>query len=551
MNDIKIAIIDLLNRHGAKSFTHVVKTDPVIMAELSPLLDLSKTLSQVCYDYVNEPDTLCGNGNQLKFKSYVEGYKFCGRAGVCKCAKDAVSKSVSSTKALATKAEKKVTNALRSTTNLTKYGVANIGTTQQAKDARALTASDPIKMVLARDRYKDTMLGKHGVDNGFKLNKVNLVRESGEFAQTDTAKQTRTKTRKERKIADPLYFLGTNFKNLKEKLLTNDLALLLPIEKYTGVNDKHAWPFECNTCGYTWDQRYWNISKTKCAVCNPTQLTYKSKPELEIFEYIKSIYSGMVISGDRRIINPFEVDILLPDLKIGIEHNGLYFHSENSNGRGYSYHKNKMDLLKKKNYRLISIFGDEWQFNEDLVKSKLKNILGLDENSVYARKTTVVQIPRDIAIPFINEHHIQGAPRNLPINYGLMLDDELIAIMSFSGDATEYNLTRFCSSVRIVGGASKLLSAFIEDYDPSSIISYADLRWSQGDLYPQLGFTVDTVIQPTPDYVEKYTHRIHSETVHNRIGVCAGVTKWQAAQEIGYDRIWNCGKIRYIWKSQR
>lgn len=52
-------------------------------------------------------------------------------------------------------------------------------------------------------------------------------------------------------------------------------------------------------------------------------------------------------------------------------------------------------------------------------------------------------------------------------------------------------LLRFCNKLNtsVVGGASKLLAAFDKDHTAPSLISYADLRWSVGNLYKQLGFT--------------------------------------------------------------
>lgn len=54
----------------------------------------------------------------------------------------------------------------------------------------------------------------------------------------------------------------------------------------------------------------------------------------------------------------------------------------------------------------------------------------------------------------------------------------------------DWELLRYCtlSNFNIIGGASKLLSYFKKNYG-GSIITYADKRWSAGNLYKQLGFT--------------------------------------------------------------
>ena len=62
-----------------------------------------------------------------------------------------------------------------------------------------------------------------------------------------------------------------------------------------------------------------------------------SKLEKEIFDFIENIYNGKIIENYRfeKNLSPAksrEIDIFLPDIKIGIEIDGLYFHSE-KNGK--------------------------------------------------------------------------------------------------------------------------------------------------------------------------------------------------------------------------
>lgn len=49
----------------------------------------------------------------------------------------------------------------------------------------------------------------------------------------------------------------------------------------------------------------------------------------------------------------------------------------------------------------------------------------------------------------------------------------------------EYELIRFCNIlyINVIGAAGKLLKFFERSYTPKSIISYADRRYSTGNLY--------------------------------------------------------------------
>ena len=62
-----------------------------------------------------------------------------------------------------------------------------------------------------------------------------------------------------------------------------------------------------------------------CYLCNPFGY-HISGQQKNIVDYIKSIYSGDIIENDKSILDGLEIDIYLPELKIGFEFNGDYWH---------------------------------------------------------------------------------------------------------------------------------------------------------------------------------------------------------------------------------
>jgi len=46
-------------------------------------------------------------------------------------------------------------------------------------------------------------------------------------------------------------------------------------------------------------------------------------------------------------------------------------------------------MCKKQGIRLVHIFEDEWLYKQDIVKSRMKNILNITTNKIYARKCVV------------------------------------------------------------------------------------------------------------------------------------------------------------------
>ena len=75
-----------------------------------------------------------------------------------------------------------------------------------------------------------------------------------------------------------------------------------------------------------------------CVIKNPINYSV-SNEEVEFKKFIESIYDGEIIFNDRNALNGKEMDVYIPDLKIGFEFNGLYFHSEYFKEK--NYHKNK------------------------------------------------------------------------------------------------------------------------------------------------------------------------------------------------------------------
>jgi len=207
------------------------------------------------------------------------------------------------------------------------------------------------------------------------------------------------------------------------------------------------------------------------------------------------------IINDRSILHPYEIDILVPEKNIGIEYNGVVWHSDNLNGKNKNYHLNKTKHCEHNGIRLIQILSPEWLYKKDIVKSRLSHILGRSEK-IYGRKCEIKKLEYKIVSKFLEETHIQGSIKS-SINYGLFYNNNLVSVMTFSKSRFtkhEYELLRFSNKLNtyVVGGASRLFKQFIKDFNPKSIVSYSDRRWNTGNLYKMLGFTFSH--NATPNY---------------------------------------------------
>lgn len=289
----------------------------------------------------------------------------------------------------------------------------------------------------------------------------------------------------------------------------------------------------------------------------------KSNVEREILEFIKSIVSCDVVENDRTVLGGKEIDIYIPDLLIGIEVNGLIWHSEKFDDNK-KYHLDKTEMCLENGIRLIHIFEDEWYDKKDIVKSRLKSLLQILPQNIYARKCVIKEVTYSVANSFLEKNHIQGKSIS-KYRLGLYYNDELVALMTFGsmrkalGAKNQdncYELLRFCSKIdtNVVGGASKLFSYFIQKYNPREIISYADRRWSNGNLYHILGFELSHISPPNYFYVvnKKRLHRfsLRKNVLVEKYGCPRDVTEHDFCLSKGWYRIYDCGCLCFKWSKK-
>ena len=145
-------------------------------------------------------------------------------------------------------------------------------------------------------------------------------------------------------------------------------------EEYDGIFKEYKW--KCVKCGNIFTQRLRSTNHIKeceevprCLKCYPFLNSGISNKEKELSDFCKQFYSNL-IENDRELITPYELDIVIPEIKLSIEFNGVYWHS--CFYKDKNYHLMKTELCESKGYRLIHIFEDEWN---EITKEKLKQIL--------------------------------------------------------------------------------------------------------------------------------------------------------------------------------
>jgi hypothetical protein len=224
-----------------------------------------------------------------------------------------------------------------------------------------------------------------------------------------------------------------------------------------------------------------------------------------------------------------------------------------------------LEDCKKVGFNLITIFEDEWVYKKDIVKSRLKNILGIDKDvvKIHARKCIIKEISITEASMFCEENHIQGYTGS-SIKIGAFYGNELVSVMTFAKpslskgysnySAGVFELSRFCSKLNynVVGIASKLLKYFRNNYSWSLMFSYADRRWSNGNLYNKIGFEFDSITKQNYWYFRGGdTKRSHRFVLRKKHDEPKDITEWEIRKSQGWNRIWDCGNLKYVINKEK
>ncbi len=292
--------------------------------------------------------------------------------------------------------------------------------------------------------------------------------------------------------------------------------------------------------------------------CPKCKISGVSKYEIELREYIESLYNGTIIVSNRQILNGKELDIYLPDLHIAFEFNGLLWHSE-YNKPDKNYHRNKYNECLKQDIHLITIWEDDWTEKNKIIKSRIKQLLGCTERKIYARNCHIRQLTTQEERDFLIQNHLQEYV-NSTVCYGLFLKstNELVSLMSFGNSLytdIKWELKRFCTkcNTTVIGAASKLFKQFINKFQPTKILSYADCDWSinsENTIYNKLGFEF---IDYTPiDYsllIGKTRSRRENFTKQKLIkkGCPENMSEHEYCLQQGWYRIYGTGNLKYIW----
>ena len=480
-------------------------------------------------------EILCKCGNKTTFnKNWLDGYrKYCSP----KCAQS-----------------DNLTKEKRKNTVIEKYGVDNIAKLDDIKMRQESTnlerygKKSSFQNDEVKKKWKDNVMEKFGVEHIFQLKSIR-----------DKSKKTSLN-----KYGTEHFVQSDFYKKKLSDIGFSDKLRMIHLNKHIHKYNNFGLEFiELNNriltlngnCGHEFKIHYDSLMRRIvngydiCTICNPVN-SGQSQEEKKIINWLKSL-NVEILEKDRSL--GFELDVFIPSKNIAIEFNGLYWHSELY--KNNDYHLNKSNICNENNIRLIHVWADDWLYKTNIMKSMILNSIGLIENKIYARNCKLIKIESNIKDTFLDNNHIQGKCTS-SINLGLEYNGEIVSLMTFGrrsiNNKNEFELIRFCNKINtiVIGSASKLFKYFISNYDYEQIISFADTSHFNGNLYKNLGF--DYIHKTKPNYwwvVDGLRH--HRFTYNKKRLVKEGADESKTGVEIMYDRgyyrIFGCGQDKYIY----
>lgn len=431
----------------------------------------------------------------------------------------------------------KASNKKRSITNKNKYG------------------GHPMSLPSVQSKHKKTMLNKynapHPLQNQQLKDKVfkTKLQTYGDGCYNNYEKAKETKLQRYGTLNTSL---AGYHKSLREAKLNWDGIKILD-DIYT-VDLTSPVLIQCTQCQRKWKVSLDNNYRPSCRYCSQ-KYTKVSKGHQEIVDYIASLDSSIQIKvNDRSVLGGDELDIYLPEFKLAIEFNGVYYHS--SKFKHSSYHLDKTRACLWKGITLLHILELDWKYNSKIIKSMLQSKLGFLSKSIYARKCKVLEVSSNLKKSFLVENHIQGNARS-SINIGLYYDTELVGIMTIGksrfDSEYQYELIRYAvkAGYHVTGGFSKALSYFCKTYSPTSIVSYAKRDYSTGKVYISNNFTFVGFTKPGYSYIKDSNiyprQKFQKHKLPNIFSeVDMSLSEKQIMENHNYYRLYDSGNLKFI-----
>lgn len=239
----------------------------------------------------------------------------------------------------------------------------------------------------------------------------------------------------------------------------------------------------------------------------------RSIAEIEISEYVKTIYDRQILTNYRQLTK-FELDVFLPDIKIGFEYNGVYWHSD----KPIDYHLNKTNKCKQLGITLYHIFEYDYVNKPNVIKDIIKQ--AIYPTIIDSSKLTKTTITNSQYVEFVNQYNLQQPNFSGHIVGLVDENNDLVATLSYTIENNNVDVVQYTTKHSIA-----IRSLFEQLFTNCRITVKTNIDYQQQIPFMDDGFKITETIDPQPTY-----------TRNLRV-----LTEQQVRQYNSYTCNYNCG----------
>lgn len=451
-------------------------------------------------------------------------------------------------------------------TIINRYGVTNVALVPEFQKKARLTSDSKygkdyyVQTEEFKTKAQATSLERYGVEHVSQSIEHKRDRSKTMMERYGVEHALQSSQFKSKLVSTSLSRYGDLY--VRAHISTESLAILDSADEFVKFASGKTLIQIANELGVHYVTVYNRATEYNCLNLLDLRVSYL---EREMEEFLDA-HNIKYVKNDRVVLNGLEVDFLLPEHNVAIEMNGVYWHSDKF--RDKNYHSMKYNLARESGINLIQISESDWNNKADVVKRLIKHRVRKSITVFGARNATIKKISANDAKLILDKYHLQGFVSGISY-YGSYCNETLCGVMVFgwtrgSIKSRRLELKRWITDGKMSypGLFSKVFKYAQNDMGFTNVVSFSANDWFTGTVYEKSGFTRGRDIPPSYRY---YYHRrlVHcSAFTKNNIRkkfennkqvlswLDNGMTEFEIMDNLGIPRVWDSGKIEWIWTRQ-
>lgn len=294
-----------------------------------------------------------------------------------------------------------------------------------------------------------------------------------------------------------------------------------------------------------------NFNKSDCPKCYAARTI--SNPEQEIADYIVNETGLKIKQSDRTILKPLELDIYIPNKKLAIEFNGVYWHSE-AVGKGKMYHQAKWLACQQQGIELLQVWCEDYEQKPDLIKRLILNkLVATKDATPLIQNAAMVEVSESVAKTFFDKTSISRF-ESAEHYFGVQSEKskKLMGLLSVNTedqtDGLHVEVVQFSASISGRGLLRTLVNHIEDRFAPMTMTASLDNCFAEFTSFESCGFKQKEVLAPDFVYLKSGNRIQQSEYDIERFREDPqllfedGKSLTELADLNGLNRLWDAGR---------